>query len=208
MSSSEDNSNQNKPLTIITNGHEAVEEKDFYIEDINKDLSSIYLSADHLIPLAQSRDKYAAAQTRPISADKYKGNQIIINSGRLIFNSTEEDTQFTSKGNFGISSENISLDGTNYIGIDADKIYLGEDARIYELQPVILGNQLETFLVQLLAEVKRMAVAMKSAKTIDGKIIPTLNITGPISEEMIKTLEKWPNPGGDSLLKSKKVYTE
>ena len=203
-----DETNPNRPITIISNGHEDIEGKSLYIEDINKDLSSIYLTSDHNVPLIQARDKYAGANTRPVQANQFKGKQIVINSGRLFFNSTEEDIQFTSKGNFGISSQNISIDGTDYIGLDANKIYLGEDARLYELQPVILGTQLETFLVQLLAEVRRMSNAMKTAKTIDGKIIPKLNIAGTISEEIIKALEKWPNPGGDSLLKSKKVYTE
>lgn len=203
-----DDSNPNKPLIIISNGHQDADEKSLYLEDINKDSSSIYLTSDHSIPLTQARDKYAGANTRPVKADQYKGKQVVINSGRIVLNSTEDDIQFTSKGNFSISSNNISIDGTDYIGLDSKKIYLGEHARLYEFQPLILGNQLETFLVQLLAEVKRMSNAMKTAKTIDGKIIPKLNIAGAISEEIIKALEKWPNPGGDSLLKSKKVYTE
>lgn len=203
-----DSSNANQPLTIISNGHTNIEENEFYIEDINKDQSSIYLTTNHLIPLTQARDKYAGAKERPIKADQFKGKQIIINSGRLFFNSTEEDIQLSSRGNFGVTSNNISLDGTDYVGIDASKIYLGEDAKRFEFQPAILGTQLETFLVSLLAEIERMAEAMKNAKTVDGKIIPALNITGPISLEMIRALQKWPNPGKDSLLKSKKVFIE
>lgn len=202
------NSNANKPLTIITNGHPETRFDKLYIEDINKDLSSIYMTSDHIIPLEQSRDKYAGANKRPTLANSFRGPQIIVNSGRLFFNSTEESILFSAKEEFGVTSKDMFLDAVNYIGLDAKKIYLGEDARRFEFQPAILGTQLETFLQSLLGELESIGSAMKKAKTIDGKIIPKLNIAGVSLEESIKILKKWTNPGGESLLKSKKVFVE
>lgn len=200
--------NANQPITIITNGHAVSDINKMYVEDINKDKSSIYLTSDHIVPLKQSRDKYAGARKRPTSADNYRGNQIIINSGRLYFNSTEESILTSAKKEFRVTSEDLSLDAVNYIGLDAKKIYLGEDAKLYEFQPAILGTQLETFLDQLLNELERTGKAMKKAKTVDGKIIPEINIAGVGLQETLKILKKWLNPGGDSLLKSKKVFVE
>ena len=201
-------SNSNQPITIITNGHQDGNIDKLYVEDINKDNTSIYLTSDHQIPLIQSRDKYAGAKQRPVLANSYKGAQIILNSGRLYFNATEESILFSAKKEFGVTGADLFFDGVNYIGLDAKKIYLGEDAKLYEFQPAILGTQLETFLNTLLSELERTGAAMKKAKTVDGKIIPQLNIAGVSLEENIKILQKWVNPGGESLLKSKKVFIE
>lgn len=202
-----DSSNANKPLLIISNGHNS-SGSNTYVEDINRDDTSIYLCSDHTIPLNQSRTKYASAKQRPVLANSFKGSQAIINSGRLFFNSTKDDIQFSSQTNFGVTSKILTLDSVDYIGLDAKKIYLGENARRFEFQPAILGTQLETFFDTLLSELERTGQAMKKAKTIDGKIIPELNIAGVGLEETIKILKKWINPGGESLLKSKKVYVE
>ena len=200
--------NANQPLTSIVNGYGEVGTDGTYVEDINKDLSSLYLTSNHVLPLKQARDKYAAAKSRPLKADTYKGNQIILNSGRLYFNATTEDIQFSANGNFNVSSNTIGLDAVEYVGLDASKIYLGEKAVRFELEPVILGNQLELFLDVLLNELLRVANSFKKAKTIDGKIIPTIVSEGFTLESVIKTLQNRINPNGDSILKSKKVYTE
>ena len=205
-----DNSNSGKPFTIITNGHEPLEKgtSDFYLEDINKDLSSIYITSDHTVPLEQIRDKYAGATERPTLMNSYKGNQIAINTGRLSINAKEDSILFSSQEDFGVTSKSIHLDGVDYIGLDAKKIYLGEDALRFELQPVILGDQLELLLNDLLSELRSIGRAMKNAKTIDGKPIPTLNLEGPVAEAIAKALLNRINPGGSSLLKSTKVFTE
>lgn len=201
--------NANQPLTILTNGiSQSNLTNTLSLENINEDTSSIYLTSNHIIELEQSRDKYAGAKKRPILAKNYKGPQVIINSGRLFFNSYSEDTLFTTQENFGVSAKNVFIDAEDSIGFDATKIYLGEKAVRFELQPTILGNQLELFLDTLLSELLRVSNAFKNAKTIDGKIIPTLVSEGYTLEAVVKTLQNRINPNGDSQLKSKKVFTE
>ena len=200
--------NANSPLTIISNGHQEISTDLLYVEDINKDLNSIYLASDHKIPLKQSRTKYAGASERPILSDAFKGNQTILNSGRIFLNASKEDVQISSLGDFGVTSNNVSIDGVGSIGLDAKEIYLGEDARRFKLQPVILGDQLEVFLQTLLKELEAVGKAMKTAKTIDQKIIPKINKAGIGLEGTVKVLQNRINPGNSSELKSKKVYTE
>lgn len=202
-----DSTNINKPITIISNGHPDRDINSLYVEDINIDDSSIYLTSEHTIPLEQSREKYDASKKQPIKANSFKGKQIILNSGRLFFNADEESILFSAKQDFGVTANNIYIDAVNYIGLDANKIYLGKASKD-ELQPVILGRQLETYLETLLETLKGTGSAMKTAKTIDGKIIPDLNLAGVQLEEISSALLKWTDPGGESLLKSKKVYTE
>lgn len=203
-----DDSNNGKPLTIISNGHEQESISTLYVENINRDLSSIYLTSDHSVPLSQAKLKYAGAKERPTNSNTFKGSQIVVNSGRLFFNSHSEDIQFTSTTDFGVSATNLYLDSENYIGLDSTKIYLGEKAKQFELQPVILGNQLEVFLQILVSALERTGKAMRDAKTIDGKIIPILNLEGTILNQTTKELLNQINPGGKSILKSEKVFTE
>lgn len=204
-----DDSNNGKPLLIISNGQEEVGNGyDHIIENVDKDASSIYLTSDHKIKLTSSRNKYNSLNKAPKRANEYKGSQVLINSGRLIFNSKEEDINFTSKNIFSISAKEIGLDGVDYIGLDATKIYLGQQARKLEQQPVILGDALEGWLYTLSLALDRVADALSSAITTDGMAIPTLNIEGPILKSVIQGLNRQIKPGGSSLLKSKKVYTE
>lgn len=201
-------SNTGSPITIITNGHREEEASKLYVEDINKDLTSIYLASDHIIPLEQSRDKYAGAVERPVLAKNYRGNQVVVNSGRLYFNSSEDDILFSASEKFGITAEQVSIDGATSVGIDAKKIYLGEKALRFELQPVLLGNQTEIFLFQLINSLESLSRALINARTANQIPIPSLNVNGFTLQAQMKTLKNQINPNGDSLLKSKKVFTE
>lgn len=203
-----DQSNAQSPITIISNGHPEVDISTFHIENINADDSSIYLTSFHTIPLLQSKFKYAGAKERPVQADKFKGAQIVVNSGRLFFNSYTDDIQFTSETDFGVSATNVYIDAEEYVSLDATKIYLGEKAKQFELQPVILGDQLEMLLRELLDALQRTGKAMTKAKTVDAKPIPLLNLEGAYLEGIAKGLNNRINPGGKSILKSETTFTE
>jgi hypothetical protein len=203
-----ESSNSQSPLTIISNGHPQVDISSFHIEDINKDKSSIYLTENHTIPLKQSKLKYGGARERPVQSDKYKGAQILVSSGRLFFNSHTDDIQFTATSDFGVSAKAVYIDGEDYISLDAKKIYLGEKAKQFEKQPVILGDNLEFFLQELLTALGETAKAMTVAKTIDGKPVLDLNFTGPLLTSTIQSLKNQIKPGGKSLLKSDTTFTE
>lgn len=198
-----DNSNLNKPLTIISNGHIDTDTDKLYLEDINRDNSSLYLCSDHLIPLEQSRNKYISLDEKPILANSFKGSQIILNSGRLFFNASSDDIGFSSNTLFSVTAENISLDSKDNIGIDAKKIYFGESAKKEPLEPIILGLQLDLFLQTLLSTLQSTGEALKNARTVDQKIIPSINIQGAVLESISKQLLNKIDQ-----LKSKKVYTE
>jgi hypothetical protein len=201
--------NANNPLTLLTNGTFAstLDGKPS-LEDINQDSNSIYLASNHSINLEQSRDKYAGAKTRPILAKNYNGNQVVVNSGRLYFNTKEEDILFSSQGNFGVTSNNIFLDGVDYIGLDATKIYLGEKAVRFELQPILLGNQTELFLYELLTALTTLSNSLIEARTANQIAIPALNGNGITLKATLQNLLNQINPNGQSQLKSKKVFTE
>ena len=201
------NTNKQKPIIILSNGHQEADADKLYIEDINKDDSSIYLTSQHSVPLEQSKVKFAGAKIRPTLSDVYEGKQIILNSGRLFFNSTEEDIIFTATNSLGISSKQTFIDSEDYIGLDAKKIYLGEQAKIRESEPVIKGDRLEILLQSLIESIKTISKGLTKAKN-SGGIIPDLNTIGPELVGKMDGLLRDINPGGKSKLKSSKVYTE
>lgn len=206
LSTSENNS---LPFTLITNGQtETTEEIRHTVENINEDSTSIYLLTDHIVTLEQARVKTKAWKNPPIKADAYQGSQVVINGGRLYFNSRDESTLFSTKEAFGVTSKTVNLDAKDYIALDAEKIYLGEKALVEEYEPVLLGESTEQFFSELLNSLQDLAKDLVKAKTIDGKIIPNLITRGKVLEANIKSLKEQINPGGKSQLKSRKVFTE
>jgi translation initiation factor 1 (eIF-1/SUI1) len=71
------------------------------------------------------------------------------------------------------------------------------------IEPVVKGLQLEIFLESLLNVLASTGAAMKTATTVDQKVIPAINIQGTVLESVTNGLKNRLN-----LLKSKKVFTE
>ena len=91
----------------------------------------------------------------PISPDTYQGNQVIINSDRLIFNAKKDSILlysdkaigFSTKGNFHFDTND--KEDTKFI-VNAPNIYLGlKSITTGELatEPAVLGHALEGLLV-------------------------------------------------------------
>ena len=153
-----DDSNNGEPLTIIRNGQKEAESGDeSVLEDINEDKSSIYLTSDHTVELEQANEKRESWKDEPEKADKFKGSQVIINSGRLYFNAYDEHTLISAKEGIGLNAKTVSLDGEEYVGLDAKKIYLGAAALKREHEPVLKGKTSTTWLNDLTKQVKTLA---------------------------------------------------
>ena len=198
-----DSSNNGVPYTIIRNGMKSPPNAlDPTIEDINEDDSSIYLGSDHTFVLKQANEKRDAWEEEPEKADIYKGNQVIINSGRLFFNSKEEGIFLSAVEGIGLNGKQVGIDGEDYVGLDAKKLYLGKKG-FKEDEPVLKGQTttdwLDDFMSQFETIVKGMATMPPAPPAAVAKMIATANAVLP----MIPTLK--------NLLKqlhSKKVFTE
>lgn len=209
--------NDGKPYTIINNGRAFKNDTFFTSEDINKDDSSIYMTSDHIVPLEQVRTKLESSVEKPTLSQYYKGKQIILNSGRLVFNAKDDDIFMTSKESLSISSRNVNIDAEDYIGLDAKKIYLGVGARNADsrfefedkkglAQPVILGNNLEDFLQLLINHMKQTQNYLKGLTP--ASLTPKAAKLAISTKFTIGILESYINPGGPSFIKSKKTFTE
>lgn len=142
-------------LTILRNGQSPSASEEGWIpitEDINKDLSSIYSTSTQKIPLEASSTSYVSYKTdSPTNPKEYKDNpQIILNSGRLIFNTTQDHILLSSKKSINFNAVlSVNIDAPDTI-IQSTNVYLGsKDATESVLKGDITVKLLKTLVQNL-----------------------------------------------------------
>jgi hypothetical protein len=202
-----DDSNNGQPAIIISNGQIKTKEGiTTILEDINQDANSLYFLSNHKVPITPANTKRDSYNTPPTEANQYRGNQVVVNGGRLYFNAKEESILLSAKESVGLNAKTINLDGEEYMCLDADRIYLGVKARTSTesvKQPAVLGKQFEFWISQLLDTLTVLADAMKDASAVSGGPVTQLNTAGPVVKASIRSLKS-----RISRLQSKKVYIE
>jgi len=151
---------EDSPITILTNGFNIPESGDYYIEKINKDDSSIYLTSTQQLPL--TTDKLTVNPlTNPIQPNKYSSPQIIINSDRVVINSKKEDLMLFAKNNVEISTKNIiNLNADERVHLNSDTVFLGTVNNELPTEPIVLGNKLYDVLEGLLEGLQTFSIAL------------------------------------------------
>lgn len=193
------------PFTILRNGQTTDQVKSGFetiLEDINKDATSIYLMSNHRVELTQANSKSSTWSKKPVEVDQYKGAQILVNSDRIVINARNENILLSAKEDVGISCKRLNFDADTYIGLDAPKIYLGENA-YSEQEPVLLGETTLDWLRSLLDSLKMLADTMGSTPTTPAVWIPAVMSTAVALQAVIPELE-----ASLPALKSKKTFTE
>jgi hypothetical protein len=142
------------PITIIRNGQGNQTDEGWIptIEDINNDDTSIYFTSTQKIPLEASsiNDYFSYASNPPARPNEYAGKQIILNSGRLVFNTTEDHLLLSSIKSINLNAvESINFDTTGPIVLQSGEVYLGSKNAT---EPVLLGQSTVNLLQTLLQE--------------------------------------------------------
>lgn len=190
---------QGDAITIIRNGQTETPNKngwDFTVEDINTDAASIYLTTTQKIPLTTTVNYFSYKSNPPTLPDEYTGKQILVNSGRLVFNTTEDHLLLSS-------AKSINLNSTGTVNVDAsemtiqtEKIYLGSKSAT---EPLLLGDTTVELLKEMISILKDLLIASQAAANSGGPI-PSLNQKAPGLLKRILAL----NP---DLLKSNSNFT-
>lgn len=196
------------PITIISNKHNnKAENSDLFVEDINKDGSSIYLTSKQTISLDIGNVKLSNI-TSPISLKEYNNNQIIMNSDRVIINSKKDEVFLMGKtGVELISNGHIYIQGGKTgLTIQDNSIFLGPSDNSQETQPLVLGGELKIFLSEIVKSLSDFSSALTQVmSTPEGTPLMELNSAATILQGSIKQyITKLDSP--DFLL-SKQVYT-
>jgi hypothetical protein len=168
------------PILILRNG-QTTYGSDPWIpetEDINNDASSIYLTSTQQLPLfpASVRNFSFSKSIPPTSVSQYEGNQIILNSGRLVFNAKSDSILLLAGKTIQLScNETLGIDAKQ-ISLTADKVYLGSSEGIEgsKIQSVVLGENLNAVLSEISTFLTTLSIAFKTATyTTDTPIGPT-----------------------------------
>jgi hypothetical protein len=162
--------NNGDPLIIIRNG-QYNDEKDAWVptvEDINQDSGSIYLTTTQKINLTPASQNYNSYSTQPTSINQYINPQIILNSGRLVFNSSQDNILLTSKKTVGLNAvESVNIDTKQTI-INSSQIFLGgKDAT----ESVLKGDTTVQILSDLLTELINLTTALVSVTPQGGPLV-------------------------------------
>jgi hypothetical protein len=191
------------PIMILRNG-QGIQTAEGWIptvEDINNDDSSIYQTSTQKIPLKASSTSYFSYKNNPPQApNQYAGKQIIINSGRLVFNSTLDHILLSSKKSINLNAvENVNIDSPNTT-IQSEKVYLGSKNAT---EPVLLGDSTISTLNNLITNLNAfLQVCSKVVSTSPGTGIGPLNAAADQFSAKLKTIQ-----GNLEKLKSNTVKT-
>jgi hypothetical protein len=193
--------NEGDPIIIIRNGQPFNSSDEGWlpvVENINNDLSSIYFTSTQKLPINVSSTNYTGIRNEyiPVFPQSYNLPQVVINSGRLLLNSTTdsillsskkvislsaiEDIGLSSRGNISLSSKGIRLGGS-----EANESLIMGDSFIAQFN-VLLDS------LSLLCEALTTEPALKSTPLIAVGLSNTIkavkNVSNSFTSKISKTL--------------------
>ena len=159
------------PITIIRNGQGNQTEEGWIptVEDINNDDTSIYFTSTQKIPLEASSTSYSSYSSNPpTKPNEYSGKQLILNSGRLVFNSTEDHVLLSSKKTVNINAiSGFSIDSPQSV-IQSNSVLLGG---VNATEPVLKGDTTINILVDLVNQLQALTVALQTVTPTGGPAV-------------------------------------
>ena len=170
------------PIFILRNGQSDEITSESWVptvEDINNDKSSIYLTSTQQIPLFPAStiaDSYIKS-TPPEAVAKYNNEQILLNSGRLVFNAKKDSILLNAANSIHLSSEtSVNIDGGKEIVAAAPTVYLGSTRGTegVEIQPPVMGDNLNILLAEISAFLGTLEIAFSTAIDSNGAPIASL----------------------------------
>lgn len=165
----------NAPITILRNGQPIDASEQGWIpliENINKDLSSIYLTSNQKVPLQTGWNSNVISnlfRQPPEEPSVYSsGPQIMLNSGRLVFNTTEDSIILSSKKSVVMAaSDEIGILCNNQISLLSGKVNLGgADAD----EALIKGDSFMVQFENLLKQLINLCTALESSQIFPGGV--------------------------------------
>lgn len=199
------------PTTIIRNGespqNRQLDENLPIEEDINQDGSSIVMSSgDYQLNFTPPTE--TLPDSFPDIPSRLVGNQILINSGRVILSAKNEEMRFYSKKGFAFASdgdlsfdvnsvefftkENFTFSAKDRIltldSGNTGKINLGTNDK--ELEPMVKGNTLVDILSQLIEILGQAQYATPAGVTLPGPTPPSVAKLQTLSQKLNSCLSQ------------------
>ncbi len=167
------------PIVIIRNGqNKNIQSEDFapITEDINEDQSLIYLTSTQQIPIETINNEFTSYESAPDMPNEYEGApQVIINSGRLVFNAKTDHVLISGEKSVFLGGNNsVNINAGNNIVIESSDIKLGNSNASESL---ILGDKfLDTF-DSLLESISQLCTQLQVEQNWPaGVAVPKVNV--------------------------------
>ena len=165
------------PILIIRNGQGKQTEEGWVptVEDINNDDSSIYVTSTQNVPLIASSVSYISYKNNPPKTpNEYAEKQILLNSGRLVFNTTLDHILLSSKKSINLNAqESINIDTPILTLQTSEKIYLGSKNAT---ESVLKGDSTIAVLNDLINNLSAFLIICSTAvSTAPGTLLVPLN---------------------------------
>ena len=156
--------NEDSPIAIITNGLKFDPKKNYYVEQINKDDSSLYLTSTQQLPLQTDKTGVLNPLTNPIDPSKYFNSQAILNSDRIVLNSKKDEVMLFAKTNVEISTKNIiNLNADDRVHLNGGRVFLGTVNDQLPTENIVLGGKLHDLLLNLMDSLHEFGTGIASA---------------------------------------------
>ena len=143
------------PIVILRNGQPTNSSEEGWIpitEDINQDLSSIYLTSTQKLPIDDNIiNRFTPFSTlgRAITLNNYIGPQIFANTDRIVLNAKNDSILIGSKKGINLSTEEYVNVKSRNLYIDAQNVKLGSESAT---EPILLGDKTEDLLSRLITQ--------------------------------------------------------
>lgn len=154
-----------EPITIIKNGQTETNDDPWIpqVENINTDKSSIYLTSNQQIPIKGASTNYSSYDSPPEDLNEFVGEQVLINSGRLVFNAKNDSILLGANTSINLNTQDtVNIDSKNKFTVNTKEIYLGSKNAT---EPVILGDKFLQDFRKLLTNVITLTSALGTVGT-------------------------------------------
>jgi hypothetical protein len=191
------------PILILRNGQGNQNEEGWLpvVENINNDESSVYLTSTQKVPLNVSSKNYLSYKNNPpTEPSQFSGKQILINSGRLVFNSSTDHILLSSNKSVNLNAvEGVNID-TTITTIQSKQVKIGSKNAT---EPLLLGNKTINTLNNLIDNLNSFVIICTTlVSTPPGTPLVPLNAAATqLSQQLLKI------QGNLEKLKSNSSYT-
>jgi hypothetical protein len=185
------------PIIILRNGQNP-DSSDFgaepIVENISKDLSSIWLTSTQKIPFSLANENFNSYLTPPTTPSSFIAPQIILHSDRIILNAKSDSILISGQKSVGLSSNSsINIESINEINLVSKLTRLGSKSAN---QSVLRGDETVEYLKIIINELQNIAEALKvvqdwpsGAPTPNPVILTTANSALKVFENVYNQID-------------------
>lgn len=183
------------PIVILRNGQPNNVSEEGWVpitEDINQDLSSLYLTSTQKFPIDrnwENKFKIFTPLSRPISLSNYSSPQAILTSDRILLNAKTDSILISGEKSFNVSVGEYTNIGSKNLYIDSQNVRLGDQNAT---EPLLLGDTTIELFNQLLQTLNNLASVLEKDEIYPGGLAAPntpLNLVASNTKRIINQIQ-------------------